>query len=292
MRHRFIVRSWQPEDGLVSSVVCAVVQGADGFLWMATAEGVARFDGVHFIGFDREPDAALARLPARALFAVSTGGVWGTTARGGLLRWHGGQLAAVWPETTGGTPATEIAAESASSVVLARGEETFRVSGEGAPHRVARSPEIDVLLLDRRKTRRSGPDRARESDARGSGRQPDCPAGWAAQQRMQRRIAAGRLAGPRRAALVSDGPQRGVDPPGCARAEWAGAARGDRIVLGKWARAGRRSGAAAGRPGLGAARLSLHGVELFPTGESEIPRAVGRLGNGVARIPTGAGSGV
>ena len=45
---RFLVRSWQSEDGLPSNIIRAVVQAADGYLWVATAEGVVRVDGVRF----------------------------------------------------------------------------------------------------------------------------------------------------------------------------------------------------------------------------------------------------
>src|SRR5215218_6493024 len=89
---RFLLSSWQSEDGLPGNVVRSVTQAADGYLWVATAEGTVRFDGVRFTGFPLEPDATLARLPPRALFATPDGDVWIATARGGLLRWHDGRL--------------------------------------------------------------------------------------------------------------------------------------------------------------------------------------------------------
>ena len=54
MSGRFLVRSWQSEDGLPSNVVRSVTQATDGYLWVATAEGVVRFDGVRFTGFATE----------------------------------------------------------------------------------------------------------------------------------------------------------------------------------------------------------------------------------------------
>ena len=86
MNGRFLVRSWQSEDGLPSNVVRSVAQAADGYLWVATAEGVVRFDGVRFTGFATDGEAALARDTARALFAEKSGDVWVATTRGGLLR--------------------------------------------------------------------------------------------------------------------------------------------------------------------------------------------------------------
>ena len=37
-----VVRNWQSQDGLPSNVVRSIVQSRDGYLWVATAEGVAR----------------------------------------------------------------------------------------------------------------------------------------------------------------------------------------------------------------------------------------------------------
>jgi len=49
---QYIVHSWTSEDGLPQNTVTAVVQTADGYLWLGTEEGLARFDGVSFTIFD------------------------------------------------------------------------------------------------------------------------------------------------------------------------------------------------------------------------------------------------
>src|SRR5580692_145062 len=36
------------EDGLGSNVINDILQARDGFLWIATSEGLTRFDGQHF----------------------------------------------------------------------------------------------------------------------------------------------------------------------------------------------------------------------------------------------------
>ena len=45
-------RTWQTEDGLPHNVVQAIAQTPDGYLWVGTPSGLARFDGVHFTTFD------------------------------------------------------------------------------------------------------------------------------------------------------------------------------------------------------------------------------------------------
>src|SRR4051812_48234635 len=50
------VRVWQIDDGLPQNSVWAITQTEDGYLWVGTQQGLARFDGVRFVTLDH-PDA-------------------------------------------------------------------------------------------------------------------------------------------------------------------------------------------------------------------------------------------
>lgn len=41
-------RAWQSEDRLSDNTVVGIAQPPDGLLWVATASGLVRFDGLHF----------------------------------------------------------------------------------------------------------------------------------------------------------------------------------------------------------------------------------------------------
>ena len=45
---RFQFRSWDTEDGLPHITVRGIAQTLDGYLWIATLDGLARFDGRRF----------------------------------------------------------------------------------------------------------------------------------------------------------------------------------------------------------------------------------------------------
>src|SRR5690349_16385171 len=50
---QYVHTVWQTDDGLPQNYVVAVVQTRDGYLWLATQEGLVRFDGVSFTVFDK-----------------------------------------------------------------------------------------------------------------------------------------------------------------------------------------------------------------------------------------------
>ncbi len=87
-----LARVWQSQDGLPSNIVRSLVQSSDGYLWVATAEGVARFDGIEFEVFEPEGELRGGRLAFSRLFATSNGGVWAATYQGGLFKVHKGRL--------------------------------------------------------------------------------------------------------------------------------------------------------------------------------------------------------
>ena len=82
LRHQ----SWSTEEGLPQDSVHGIVQTGDGFLWIATEGGVARFDGVSFKTFDHTAQSAMVSDDACCLATDAEGRLWVGTADGLLLR--------------------------------------------------------------------------------------------------------------------------------------------------------------------------------------------------------------
>jgi len=72
---------WTQADGLPQDTVRAITQTADGYLWLGTEEGLARFDGYEFTTFDKR-DGDLPSNYITALAATSDGGLWIGTGAG------------------------------------------------------------------------------------------------------------------------------------------------------------------------------------------------------------------
>ena len=50
---QYVRLAWDSDRGLPQNSVAAIVQTPDGYIWLGTQEGLARFDGVRFTVFDR-----------------------------------------------------------------------------------------------------------------------------------------------------------------------------------------------------------------------------------------------
>ena len=87
----FTVGSWTQQNGLPHNHVNAILQTRDGYVWVGTAGGLARFDGVRFTVFDDRDPTQLADSDVRALAEGPDGSLWiGTHA--GLSRLHQGRF--------------------------------------------------------------------------------------------------------------------------------------------------------------------------------------------------------
>ncbi len=78
----YLIKNWTTGDGLPENTVRAIVETRDGYLWVGTANGLARFDGVRFTRFDSANTPALLSADIFALQEDPQGGLWINTRRG------------------------------------------------------------------------------------------------------------------------------------------------------------------------------------------------------------------
>jgi signal transduction histidine kinase/streptogramin lyase len=90
--YRFDV--WTAESGLPQNSVRAIVQTRDGYMWVATLDGLARFDGVRFTVFNRANTPVLPSNRVMSLYEDSEGGLW-IGLDGGLARYHKGKFSLI-----------------------------------------------------------------------------------------------------------------------------------------------------------------------------------------------------
>ena len=91
----YFTRTWQVEQGLPQNKVTAVVQARDGYLWLGTYNGLARFDGVRFTVFDDNNTPELRSSRVTSLFEAADGTLWIGTESGDVSLYKDGRFTAV-----------------------------------------------------------------------------------------------------------------------------------------------------------------------------------------------------
>jgi ligand-binding sensor domain-containing protein/signal transduction histidine kinase len=93
----YLLQTWDVDDGLPDDAVTAITQTHDGYLWIGTARGLARFDGVHFRLFNTANTPALVSGSVRSLAEDSDGALWIGLACGGAVRYREDAFETVTP---------------------------------------------------------------------------------------------------------------------------------------------------------------------------------------------------
>ncbi|HZS54786.1 MAG TPA: two-component regulator propeller domain-containing protein [Bryobacteraceae bacterium] len=75
-------QTWRTENGLPQNSVHSIVQTSDGYIWLATEGGLARFDGLKFTVFDAENTPELRNNNIRSLLEAKDKSLWIATADG------------------------------------------------------------------------------------------------------------------------------------------------------------------------------------------------------------------
>src|SRR5258707_8147714 len=79
---QYILDHWELADGLPQSSALTITRTPDGYLWIGTLEGLARFDGARFVVFDRNNEPALASNQILVLYSDRAGRLWVGTQDG------------------------------------------------------------------------------------------------------------------------------------------------------------------------------------------------------------------
>jgi signal transduction histidine kinase/ligand-binding sensor domain-containing protein len=111
------------EQGLPNSSVTAIAQTPDGYLWVGTYDGLARFDGERFTKFYPENTPGLRNARIRRLAVTEDGTLWISAHDGSITAYRQGNFTLEWPG--------EALADSAASLISDRGNQPLFVLRTG-----------------------------------------------------------------------------------------------------------------------------------------------------------------
>src|SRR5262249_56040250 len=83
---------WTADTGLPQNIITAIQQTPEGYLWVATLDGLTRFDGVRFTVFNKSNTPGLRSNRFICLYQDAAGDLWAGTEVGVVTRDHQGQF--------------------------------------------------------------------------------------------------------------------------------------------------------------------------------------------------------
>ncbi len=112
----YLIRNWSTVDGLPDTTVRAITQDREGYLWVGTAGGIARFDGIRFRSFTTGNTPALVSDNVYDLAADASGRLWIATSHGLAVREHDEFRWYDTPDGPGPNPVFGVVADGAGQV--------------------------------------------------------------------------------------------------------------------------------------------------------------------------------
>ncbi len=145
---QFMLRTWQIEDGLPQNTVSSIVQTDDGYIWMATEEGLARFNGEQFFVFDAANTGAFERSQSiRALATDSLNNLWIGTDGAGIVRRHGKQFETVDDELSrSGAQVVDLHVDAKNQVWASAAGNGLWIYGAGQSGRRVELPDSAIVF--------------------------------------------------------------------------------------------------------------------------------------------------
>lgn len=95
----FQQHTWTIDEGLPVNSINTITQSPDGYLWLGTEAGLARFDGIKFEVFNHENTPAFSNDIISSLQVDRSGALWIGTRGGGVIRYKNGTFKALMGNT-------------------------------------------------------------------------------------------------------------------------------------------------------------------------------------------------
>jgi signal transduction histidine kinase/ligand-binding sensor domain-containing protein len=100
------IQFWTTDNGLPQNIIRGICQTPDGYLWLATFDGLVRFDGVRFTTFNRSNTPEIKGNRFGSLLCTADGDLWVATEWSGVTRRRQGRFTTY--TTANGLPSNEV----------------------------------------------------------------------------------------------------------------------------------------------------------------------------------------
>jgi len=145
--HHYVRDVWSIQDGLPQISVQSVAQDRQGYIWVGTQSGLARFDGIRFTTFTPETEPELPGIWARTLLADDAGRLWIGTYKG-LAVYENGKFRTIPVADAALYPVLDVFAviEDDGRITAATSSGVFELRGNKLVLRRGSPPSAQTLL--------------------------------------------------------------------------------------------------------------------------------------------------
>jgi signal transduction histidine kinase/ligand-binding sensor domain-containing protein len=126
---QYSITVWSQQQGLPQDTIRAIAQTTDGFLWLGTDEGLARFDGYEFVAFGKD-HGDLPSNSVNVLAAGPDGALWIGTPNGLTRYAHGRFQTFTQRDGLSGNPVTALFVDHAGTLWIAAAGNLSRFDGK------------------------------------------------------------------------------------------------------------------------------------------------------------------
>ena len=95
LKAQFRATQWTTDTGLPQNSVRGIVQAPDGYIWVATLNGVARFDGVRFHVFDKSNSPGISSSRFVSMVSGADSDLWLNSEDNNVVRYHEGHFTTI-----------------------------------------------------------------------------------------------------------------------------------------------------------------------------------------------------
>ena len=127
---QMVHHTWSDRDGLPAAASWSVIQDVNGFVWVGTEGGLARYDGVHWKTYNAKNNDAFLADDVRSVATGENGDVWAAVLGGGLMRIRDG-VATRFDDKDG------LISNAANAVLVAANGDVWVGMGQGVCRRRA-----------------------------------------------------------------------------------------------------------------------------------------------------------
>ena len=128
----YLIQNWQSDEGLPRNTINCLAQDHQGYLWLGTPQGLARFDGVRFVALEGETSPVMARGSVQKIVADNSGRLWIATRRSGLFCYADGHISSIASSNLPARVAVDsVAQDRAGRIWVTRGDGTVGCLQDG-----------------------------------------------------------------------------------------------------------------------------------------------------------------